>query len=43
MAEGTITPLVAERFPLSRAADALAYAERGGLVGKVVIVPDERS
>lgn len=40
MAEGAITPLVAERFPLSRAADALAFAERGGLMGKVVIVPD---
>ena len=42
MAADTITPLVAERFPLSRASEALAYAERGGLVGKVVIVPDDR-
>ena len=38
--DGTIAAPVAERFPLSRAAAALRFAETRGLTGKVVLVPD---
>ena len=38
--DGRLTAPVAAEFPLSRAADALRFAERRGVVGKVVIVPD---
>lgn len=31
---------VAGRFTLSDAAAALRFAERGGVIGKVVLVPD---
>lgn len=40
MAEGSISPQVAARFPLSDVGGALHLAEAGGLTGKVVIVPD---
>jgi NADPH:quinone reductase-like Zn-dependent oxidoreductase len=36
---GEITAQIAGRFPLSRAAEALRFAEAGGSTGKVVIVP----
>ena len=39
VAEGSITPQIAARFPLDRAAEALRFAEAGGHAGKVVIVP----
>lgn len=38
--DGRLTAPVAAEFPLSRAADALRLAERRGVVGKVVLVPD---
>lgn len=41
--DGRIAGPVAARFPLSETASALRLAEQGGLVGKVVIVPDEPS
>ena len=40
LARGEITAQIAGRFPLSRAAEALRFAEAGGVTGKVVIVPD---
>jgi NADPH:quinone reductase-like Zn-dependent oxidoreductase len=40
LSRGEITAQIAGRFPLSRAADALRFAEAGGATGKVVIVPD---
>ena len=40
LARGEITAQVAARFPLSQAAAALTYAEAGGYIGKVIIVPD---
>ena len=39
VAEGAITPQIAARFPLDRAAEALRFAEAGGHAGKVVLVP----
>jgi NADPH:quinone reductase-like Zn-dependent oxidoreductase len=39
LARGEITAQVAARFPLSQAAAALTYAEAGGYIGKVIIVP----
>jgi NADPH:quinone reductase-like Zn-dependent oxidoreductase len=39
LAKGEITAQVAGVFPLSQAADALRYAESGGVTGKVVLVP----
>jgi NADPH:quinone reductase-like Zn-dependent oxidoreductase len=39
MAEGRITPQVAARFPLSRAAEALRLAESGTVAGKVILTP----
>jgi NADPH:quinone reductase-like Zn-dependent oxidoreductase len=39
LADGTLTAQIARRFPLDDAAAALAYAERGGIVGKVVLEP----
>lgn len=40
LARGEITAQVAARFPLSHAAAALGHAESGGIIGKVIIVPD---
>ncbi|WP_198153760.1 zinc-binding dehydrogenase [Catenuloplanes japonicus] len=40
LAEGVITPQIAARLPLSRAADALVLAESRTVAGKVVLVPD---
>lgn len=40
MADGSLTPRVAARIPLSDAASALALAESRTVAGKVVIVPD---
>ncbi|MFD9872297.1 medium chain dehydrogenase/reductase family protein [Streptomyces niveus] len=40
LADGAITPQVAARVPLSRAAEAMALAESGTVTGKVVLVPD---
>jgi NADPH:quinone reductase-like Zn-dependent oxidoreductase len=40
LSRGEITAQIARRFTLSRAADALRFAEAGGVTGKVVIVPD---
>ena len=40
LSQGEITAQIAGRFPLSRAAEALRFAEAGGSTGKVVIVPD---
>ncbi|WP_431870676.1 medium chain dehydrogenase/reductase family protein [Nocardiopsis eucommiae] len=39
-AEGVLIPPVAARVPLSEAASALALAESGTVVGKVLLVPD---
>lgn len=39
VAEGRIRPLVSERLPLARAADALARIHARGTVGKLVLVP----
>jgi NADPH:quinone reductase-like Zn-dependent oxidoreductase len=40
LADGTITPQVAARIPLSQAAEALRLAESGTVAGKVILVPD---
>jgi NADPH:quinone reductase-like Zn-dependent oxidoreductase len=40
LSRGEITAQIAGRFPLSRAAEALRFAEAGGSTGKVLIVPD---
>lgn len=40
LAQGVLTPQVAARIPLDQAARALALAESGSVVGKVVLVPD---
>ncbi|HEY6886511.1 MAG TPA: medium chain dehydrogenase/reductase family protein [Solirubrobacter sp.] len=37
--DGAITPQIAARFPLERAAEALRFAETGGNTGKVLILP----
>jgi NADPH:quinone reductase-like Zn-dependent oxidoreductase len=39
LAQGAITAQVAREFPLTQAAEALRYAESGGITGKVVLVP----
>jgi NADPH2:quinone reductase len=39
LAEGAITPQIARTFPLTEAADALRYAEVGGIAGKVLLIP----
>jgi NADPH:quinone reductase-like Zn-dependent oxidoreductase len=38
-AQGAMTPQMAARFALARAAEALRFAEAGGSTGKVLIVP----
>jgi NADPH2:quinone reductase len=43
LAEGAITPQIARRFPLTQAAEALRYAEAGGIAGKVLLIPDRGS
>jgi NADPH2:quinone reductase len=43
LADGAITPQIARRFPLTEAADALRYAEAGGIAGKVLLIPDDNS
>lgn len=40
LATGEITAQVARAFPLAEAAQALRYAESGGVTGKVVLIPD---
>ncbi|HEY7483789.1 MAG TPA: medium chain dehydrogenase/reductase family protein [Streptosporangiaceae bacterium] len=40
LAKGEITAQVARTFPLTRAAEALRYAESGTVIGKVVLLPD---
>jgi len=42
LAKGEITAQVARAFPLAQAADALRYAESGGIVGKVVLLPGQK-
>ena len=37
MTSGKVSPVIDKRYPLSGAADAMAYAERGHVRGKVVI------
>ena len=39
LAKGEITAQVARTFPLTHAAEALRYAESGGVTGKVILVP----
>jgi NADPH2:quinone reductase len=39
LAKGEIAAQVARTYPLSQAADALRYAESGGVAGKVLLVP----
>lgn len=39
VADGRIDAQVARTFPLTQAADALQFAEAGGIAGKVVLVP----
>jgi NADPH:quinone reductase-like Zn-dependent oxidoreductase len=39
LAAGAITAQVAREFPLTHAAEALRYAETGGIAGKVVLIP----
>lgn len=39
LADGTLQPQVAARFPLEQAAAALELAESHSAVGKVVLVP----
>jgi NADPH2:quinone reductase len=39
VADGTITPQIAARFPLTEAAEALRFAEAGGYAGKVLLLP----
>jgi NADPH:quinone reductase-like Zn-dependent oxidoreductase len=39
LAQDAITPQIAARFPLARAAEALRFAEAGGNTGKVLILP----
>jgi NADPH:quinone reductase-like Zn-dependent oxidoreductase len=43
LAEGVITPQIAREFPLTDAAAALRYAEAGGIIGKVLLIPDSNS
>jgi NADPH2:quinone reductase len=38
--EGRLKPLVAQRFPLSQAREAQEVLARGGVTGKLVLVPD---
>jgi NADPH:quinone reductase-like Zn-dependent oxidoreductase len=38
LAKGEVTAQIARTFPLARAAEALRYAESGGVTGKVVIL-----
>lgn len=38
--DGVVEAPIAARFALSETAAALRFAERGGLAGKVVVVPD---
>jgi NADPH:quinone reductase-like Zn-dependent oxidoreductase len=40
LAKGEITARIAATFALTEAADALRYAESGGITGKVVLVPE---
>jgi NADPH:quinone reductase-like Zn-dependent oxidoreductase len=40
IAAGKVTPVVDRRYPLNKAADAMAYAEEGHARGKVVITFD---
>jgi NADPH:quinone reductase-like Zn-dependent oxidoreductase len=40
LAKGEITAQIAATFPLTEAANALRYAESGGVTGKVVLVPE---
>jgi NADPH:quinone reductase-like Zn-dependent oxidoreductase len=40
LAAGEISAQVARAFPLSRAAEAMRYAESGAVTGKVVLVPE---
>ena len=38
-----IKPIVAERFPLAEARQAQELLEKGGVIGKIVLVPDRSS
>jgi NADPH:quinone reductase-like Zn-dependent oxidoreductase len=40
LSNGELTAQVARTFPLAQAAEALRYAESGGIAGKVVLLPD---
>jgi NADPH:quinone reductase-like Zn-dependent oxidoreductase len=40
LAQGVLTAQVAARVPLAEAARAVALAESGAVVGKVVLVPE---
>ena len=41
--DGKLQPRVAAEYPLSEAAAALRFAERRGVIGKVVLLPDPSS
>jgi NADPH2:quinone reductase len=38
-----VKPLIAERFPLAEARQAHELLEKGGVTGKIVLVPDASS
>ena len=41
--EKRIEPIIAQRFPLAEARRAQEMLEKGGVIGKIVLVRDERS
>jgi NADPH:quinone reductase-like Zn-dependent oxidoreductase len=41
LAKGELTAQVARTFPLTQAAEAMRYAESGGIAGKVVLLTDQ--
>jgi NADPH:quinone reductase-like Zn-dependent oxidoreductase len=43
LARGVITAQIAREFPLTDVAAALRYAEAGGIIGKVLLIPDHDS
>lgn len=43
LADGVVKAQVADRIPLSRAAEAMRLAESGTVTGKVVLVPDQEA
>ncbi|MFI6063315.1 medium chain dehydrogenase/reductase family protein [Streptomyces sp. NPDC051286] len=43
LADGSLTPQVAARIPLTRVGEAVQLAESGTVVGKVVLIPTDRA